>query len=101
MMMQSGLPLEQKAAYLRTLPAIRERCGRVHDLAKAGKLQYFAYHPEKEVDAAEFCIELIRVSTANRTYTWMEFTVFGVFSESLAHRSTRCAVILAKWDPTY
>ncbi|EIN14439.1 DUF1688-domain-containing protein [Punctularia strigosozonata HHB-11173 SS5] len=60
MMMQSALPLEQKAAYLRTLPAIRERCGRVHDLAKAGKLQYFDYHPEKEPDAANFCVELIQ-----------------------------------------
>ncbi|KAG6908038.1 hypothetical protein DXG01_006400 [Tephrocybe rancida] len=54
------IPLEQKAEYLRTLPAIRERCGRVHDLAKQGKLQYFDYHPEKEADVAAFCIEIMK-----------------------------------------
>ena len=36
------------AAYLRTLPAIRERCNRVHALAQDGKLEYFDYHPEKD-----------------------------------------------------
>ena len=41
------------AAYLRTLPAIRERCSRVHALAQEGKLEYFDYHPEKEQEAAE------------------------------------------------
>ncbi|KAH0579798.1 hypothetical protein H2248_002631 [Termitomyces sp. 'cryptogamus'] len=54
------IPLEQKAEYLRTLPAIRERCSRVHDLAKQGKLQYFDYHPEKEADVADFCIEIMK-----------------------------------------
>ncbi|KAG6884966.1 hypothetical protein C0993_006930, partial [Termitomyces sp. T159_Od127] len=54
------IPLEQKAEYLRTLPAIRERCSRVHDLAKQGKLQYFDYHPEKEPDVADFCIDIMR-----------------------------------------
>jgi hypothetical protein len=51
------------AAYLRTLPAIRDRCGQVFDLAKAGKLQYFEYHPEKEDTVAEFCDALISVCT--------------------------------------
>ncbi|KAF9036315.1 hypothetical protein BJ165DRAFT_1507892 [Panaeolus papilionaceus] len=50
----------QTAAYLRTLPAIRERCGRVHELAKQGKLQYFEYHPEKEDDVADFCVKLMK-----------------------------------------
>ncbi|KAF9445426.1 DUF1688-domain-containing protein [Macrolepiota fuliginosa MF-IS2] len=48
------------AAYLRTLPAIRERCSRVYDLATQGKLQYFDYHPAKEVDAADFCLGIIK-----------------------------------------
>ena len=52
---------EQTAAYLRTLPAIRERCGRVHALAQKGALEYFDYHPEKERDAAAFCVEIIKV----------------------------------------
>ena len=55
------IPLEQKAEYLRTLPAIRESCSRVHDLAKQGKLKYFDYHPEKETDVADFCIEIMKV----------------------------------------
>lgn len=51
----------QTAAYLRTLPAIRERCGRVHALAQKGELEYFEYHPEKENDAAAFCVNIIKV----------------------------------------
>lgn len=57
------LTLEQKVAYLRTLPAIRERCGRVFELAKAGKLEYFDYHPEKMADVASFCIDIMKVSS--------------------------------------
>jgi hypothetical protein len=53
---------EARAVYLRTLPAIRERCGRVHELAKEGKLQYLDYHPEKEADVAEFCVKIMKVS---------------------------------------
>lgn len=52
---------EQTAVYLRTLPAIRERCGKVFDLAKAGKLQFFDYHPEKEQDVAKFCVNIMKV----------------------------------------
>ncbi|KAG7095536.1 hypothetical protein E1B28_006273 [Marasmius oreades] len=55
----SKIPLEQKAAYLRTLPAIRERCGQVFELARQNKLEYFDYHPEKEADVAKFCVEII------------------------------------------
>lgn len=51
----------QTIEYLRTLLSIRERCGRVHDLAKQGKLQYFEYHPEKEEDVTDFCIRIIQV----------------------------------------
>ncbi|EJF59691.1 hypothetical protein DICSQDRAFT_108610 [Dichomitus squalens LYAD-421 SS1] len=48
------------AAYLRTLPAIRERCRRVHALAQEGKLEYFDYHPEKEPEVAAFCVDIIK-----------------------------------------
>ena len=54
----------QTAAYLRTLPAIRERCARVHALATEGKLEYFEYHPEKEADAVAFCIQTIKARRA-------------------------------------
>ena len=50
-----------QAVYLRTLPAIRERCLKVHDLAKRGGLQYFDYHPEKEGAVIEFCTSIIEV----------------------------------------
>ncbi len=51
----------QTIEYLRTLPSIRERCGRVHHLAKQGKLQFFEYHPEKEEDVTNYCIKIIQV----------------------------------------
>lgn len=56
-----GSSREQMIEYLRTLPSIRERCGRVHDLAKQGNLQYFNYHPEKEENVTDYCISIIRV----------------------------------------
>ena len=55
------VPLEQKAEYLRTLPAIRQRCEQVHQLGKEGKLEFFDYHPKKEADVAAFCIDLMKV----------------------------------------
>ena len=57
----TNIPPAQTATYLRTLPAIRERCARVHDLATKGKLEYFDYHPEKEVDVSRFCIGIMKV----------------------------------------
>ena len=62
----SSLSREQMIEYLRTLPSIRERCGRVHDLAKQGKLQYFDYHPENEEIVTDYCIRIIRVRTLFR-----------------------------------
>ena len=53
---------ELKAQYLLTLPAIRDRCLKVHDLAKEGKLEYFEYHPENEEKVADFCLEIIQVN---------------------------------------
>ena len=43
------------------LPAIRERCGRVYELAKEGKPHYGYYHPEEEADVAAFCVEIMKV----------------------------------------
>jgi len=54
------IPLQQTAAYLRTLPAIRERCGQVFELAKQGRLEFFDYHPEKESDVAAYCTGIIK-----------------------------------------
>ncbi|KAI0316040.1 DUF1688-domain-containing protein [Amylostereum chailletii] len=55
----ASLTIPQKIEYLRTLPAIRERCGRVHQLATEGKLHYFDYHPDKEANAVEYCAKII------------------------------------------
>ena len=71
---------QHTAAYLRTLPAIREQCLHVFRLAEHGKLQYFDYHPEKEQDVAAFCIQIITVSVNNRTWPKL---VYPIFSEIL------------------
>ncbi|KIY69937.1 DUF1688-domain-containing protein [Cylindrobasidium torrendii FP15055 ss-10] len=60
MNISATLTPQQTAAYLRTLPAVRERCGRVFELAKEGKLQYFDYHPDKEAEVADFCLGLMK-----------------------------------------
>ncbi|SJL10048.1 related to protein urg3 [Armillaria ostoyae] len=59
MNISADLSLPQQAQYLRTLPAVRERCGRVFDLAKQGKLQYLDYHADKEGVITEFCSGII------------------------------------------
>ena len=82
---------EQTAAYLRTLPAIRERCGRVHALAQEGKLEYFEYHPEKEADAAAFCIEIMKACAPRNT------TIHNLTSLSLS--SVILAPTLHRWAP--
>lgn len=60
-MAQNQGSLHDLVVYLRTLPSIRERCTRVHDLAQQGRLQYFDYHPEKEGAIIEFCASIIEV----------------------------------------
>ena len=59
-----GVTPQLKAQYLLTLPAIRDRCSQVHDLAKEGKLEYFEYHPENEEKVADFCLEIIQVAVS-------------------------------------
>lgn len=49
-----------QAAYLLTLPAVRERCTRVFDLAKQGKLEHFDYHPENESHVVDYCASIIK-----------------------------------------
>lgn len=57
----TGFSDHERIAYLQTLPSIRERCSRVHELAQKGRLQYFDYHPDKEVEVISFCAEIIKV----------------------------------------
>ncbi|KAJ3743945.1 hypothetical protein DFH05DRAFT_1493111 [Lentinula detonsa] len=60
LLVPNELSLKDKASYLRTLPAIRERCGRVFELAQAGKLEYFDYHADKEEEVTDFCLNIIQ-----------------------------------------
>lgn len=53
---------EATSAYLRTLPAIRERCERVFELGKKDSLQHFTYHADREADVVKFCIGIMQVS---------------------------------------
>ena len=57
----ADIPVPQKVAYLRTLPAIRQRCLQVHELAVGDNLEYFEYHPEKEADVIRYCASIIKV----------------------------------------
>lgn len=54
-------PAERDAiAYLRSLVAIRERCQQVLGLACADRLHYFAYHPEKLSEVADYVAKITR-----------------------------------------
>lgn len=83
---------QQTALYLRTLPAIRERCSRVHALAKEGKLQYFEYHPEKEDSVADFCIDIIKVRSHPSNIV-IDLMMLSVSSEILARTLLRYALV--------
>ncbi|KAJ7723000.1 hypothetical protein DFH07DRAFT_897748 [Mycena maculata] len=83
----------QTAAYLRTLPAIRERCTRVFELAKQGKLQYFEYHPENEDKVTAFCVDIIK-----RDYgtDFAQIRPHGRWRHLDSHHE-RIAPLVAKW----
>ncbi|PVG01550.1 DUF1688-domain-containing protein [Serendipita vermifera] len=52
--------VKQRISTLRSLPTIRSRCTLVHNLAQKNKLEYFEYHPEKEQDVVEFCLNIMK-----------------------------------------
>ncbi|KZT59272.1 DUF1688-domain-containing protein [Calocera cornea HHB12733] len=56
----SHLEPDTQVLYLRSLPAIRQRCSQVFEQAQVGQLNYFDYHPEKESELVDFCITLIQ-----------------------------------------
>lgn len=69
MNMLVNMTVSQHAAYLRTLPSIRERCTRVHELAKQGLLEYFDYIPQREDQVVKYCIDIIQVSPSQLSIT--------------------------------
>ncbi|KAJ7450066.1 hypothetical protein B0H11DRAFT_2078315 [Mycena galericulata] len=83
----------QTAAYLRTLPAIRERCTRVFELAKQGKLQYFEYHPENEVKVTAFCVDIIKRDFGT---DFAQIPPHGRWRHLDSHHE-RIAPLVAKW----
>lgn len=56
------IPVEQQIVYLRSLPAIREQCSLVFQLAERGTLDFWDYHSEAEPSVVQFCVDIIRVS---------------------------------------
>ncbi|KAF7342239.1 hypothetical protein MVEN_01811900 [Mycena venus] len=83
----------ETAEYLRTLPAIRDRCSQVFELAKQDKLQYFEYHPENEVKVTDFCVNIIH---KNYGTDYSKIPPHGRWRHSDAHHP-RIAPILAQW----
>lgn len=55
------IPVAQKIAYLRTLPAIRERSSQVFSLAESNGLEYFRYHARLEGRVVDYCVGIIQV----------------------------------------
>lgn len=51
-------------AYIRSLPAIRERCSKVYKLAVNGQLDHWTLHPEKEEEVVDYCAKIIEVKSA-------------------------------------
>ncbi|KAJ7179769.1 DUF1688-domain-containing protein [Mycena filopes] len=85
---------EESAAWLRTLPAIRERCNAVFRLAEQDKLQYFEYHPENEVKVAQFCKEIVHKEYGTG---YDKIPPHGRWRHSDAHHP-RVAPLRSLWD---
>jgi hypothetical protein len=81
--------VESTIAYLRSLPSIRERCSRVYDLAKEGKLEYFDYHPEKEEEVVKFCAKIIEVGVPLYQNIRLLRENSELYSATLVRRITR------------
>lgn len=69
-------------AYLRSPVAIRERCQEMLELAYAGHLRHFAYHPEKLPEVAAYVAEVTRDAYPNLAVPfhsrWRHFDVGGI-----------------------
>lgn len=52
-------------AYLRTLPAVRERCSKIYALAKQGELEHFDLHEDRLPAVVDYCANIIAVRTTS------------------------------------
>lgn len=68
-------------AWLRTPEAIRERCGAIFAAAELGRLEHFAYRPERMPDLARFVANVIRDNYASLDVPyhsrWRHFSIGG------------------------
>ncbi|KAG2050808.1 DUF1688-domain-containing protein [Suillus hirtellus] len=88
-----------QAAYLRTLPAIRERCSNVHAMAQQGKLEYFDYSPDRESSVVNYCLEIMKrdFPAADGGVDFASIPPHGRWRHLDAGKS-RIAPLMAKWD---
>lgn len=88
-----------QAAYLRTLPAIRERCSNVHAMAQQGKLEYFDYCPDHESSVVNYCLEIMKrdFPAADGGVDFASIPPHGRWRHLDAGKS-RIAPLMAKWD---
>lgn len=82
-------------AYLRTLPAVRERCSKIFAAAAAnGGLEYFTYDASKEDAVADYCINIIKRDFGTNYASipphgrWRHFDVGGI---------PRVTTLLSEW----
>src|SRR6266568_6556770 len=83
MPMSELTPAERNAiAYLRSPAAIRERCQQVLELACAGRLHHFAYHPDKLPEVADYVAAVTQYAYPNLEVPlhsrWRHFAVGGI-----------------------
>lgn len=51
--------------YLRTLPAIRDRCSQIFALSLHDQLQYITFNPSAEAKVVKYCLDIIRRDFGN------------------------------------
>ena len=72
----------EQALYLRTLPAVRERSGRLLRLGEAGALPHFRYRPERLETAVAIVVDTLRSQYPDLRVPlhsrWRHFGVGGI-----------------------
>jgi hypothetical protein len=53
--------VSETVSYIRSLPAIRERCSKVYKLAQDDKLDHWTLNADREDDVLDYCARIIKV----------------------------------------
>lgn len=86
--------MSESVAYLRSLPSIRERCTKIFKAGQRGELKYFTYNPDKEPEAVDYCIAIIKRDFGDNYASipphgrWRHFDVGGL---------PRITTLLSQW----